>query len=97
MASPGLKDIDIDKIDDLEDMIEHLKKLGIYRKGLKSLDEMKALARKFQSTEKNTPREVQVRLILAIRFNSYHGGSPWLLAMVNEGSLYFARPHCKRM
>lgn len=73
MASPGLKDID--EIDDIEDMIAVLKALNISRKGLKSLDEMKALAIKSLSKDTRVCPKVQVRHISVIHFPSCHSRS----------------------
>lgn len=59
---------DVDEIDDLEDMIELLRALGINHKGLVSLDEMKGLAREALSKDKQVYPKMQVRIISVIRF-----------------------------
>ena len=82
MASLRLEDID--EIDDIVDMIQLLRAHDIYRKGLKSLDEMKVLARRSLSKDKRVCPTVQVRQISVIRFASYHGrgpGRPTLLSL----------------
>ena len=66
MASRRSKDVD--EIDDLEHMIDLLRALGIYRKGLESLDEMKGLAREALSKDKQVYPKMQVRIISVIRF-----------------------------
>ena len=81
MASLRLKDID--EIDDVAEMVELLEKHKIYRKGLRSLDEMKVHARKFLSKDKRVYPKVQVRQISVIGFASYHSRGPGLLTLLN--------------
>lgn len=81
MASLGSKNID--EINDVADMCELLKTLGIYRKGPQTMDGMKRAAKEFLSKDKCAHPKVQVRLISVIRFPLYHNRSPGLLTIAN--------------